>query len=139
MEQFKTRVFEISKRAVRGGMRPIKLVLHRIMESPDDYQDNGISWKEEYVVEAAKTIAPAPIAVEYISKGETAEDIEISGHGLVGGGEDADGMPMPVYNENSEVVGSIKSAKVTTIMLDGNETKESVVGMSYNEALKVTK
>lgn len=137
MEQFKTRVFEISKRAVRGGMRPIKLVLHRIMESPDDYQDNGISWKEEYVVEAAKTIAPAPIAVEYISKGETAEDIEISGHGLVGGGEDADGMPMPVYNENSEVVGSIKSAKVTTIMLDGNETKVLLAdGVLYEQRCK---
>lgn len=137
VEQFSTRVFEISKRAVRGGMRPIKLILHRIMETSDDYQDNGISWREEYVVEAAKTIAPAPIAVEYLSKGETADDTEIGGHGLVGRDEDADGLPMPVYNENSEVVGSIKSAKVTTITLDGKETKVLLAdGVLYEQRCK---
>ena len=136
-EKLSTRFYEISNRAVRGGMRPIKLILHRIMESAEDYQENGISWKEEYVELAAKSISQVPIAVEYITKGETAEETEIRGHGLIGGDTDADGNPMPLYNENSEVVGSLKSAKVTTVRLDGVDTKVLLAdGVLYEQRCK---
>lgn len=63
-EKFRTRLYEINSRATRGGKRPIKLILHRIMDTPDDYQDNGVSWKEEYVIRAMETAKQAPIAVE---------------------------------------------------------------------------
>jgi len=121
MERFQTRLFELSSEA-RGGKRPIKMILHRIMESPDDYQSNGVSWKEEYVIEAAKRITAADIAVEYINKGATGDETEISGHGYSGEGVDADGKPMPTFNADSEVVGTITGAYVTTVDL-GAPTK----------------
>ena len=122
MERFQTRLFELSSEA-RGGKRPIKMILHRIMESPDDYQDNGVSWKEEYVVEAAQRINAADIAVEYLSKGETGENTEIGGHGYSGERSDADGKPMPSFNADSEVVGTITGAYVTSVELGGKSVK----------------
>ncbi len=122
MERWETRLFELSSEA-RGGKRPIKMILHRIMDSPDDWQDNGVSWKEEYVREAMKGIAGADIAVEYLSKGTTAEDTEISGHGFAGEGTDYDGRPMPVFNADSEVVGTITGAQITNVDLDGRNVR----------------
>lgn len=120
MERFQTRLFEISSEAARGGKRPIKLILHRIMDDPSDYQTNGISWKEEYVVEAAKRIAHADIAVEYLRKGDTADETEIGGHGYAKEEvKDADGRLIPKFNKNSEVVGSIERAYVTDVEIDG--------------------
>lgn len=123
METIQTRIYELSESAARGGKRPIKLIMHRIMDTPEDYQDNGISWKEEYVREALKRLAPAEIVVDYLDKGMTAEDTEISGHGLVGQGVDYDGRPMPVFSTSSEVVGSITGGEITTVELNGVLTK----------------
>ena len=122
MERWNTRMFELSSEA-RGGKRPIKLILHRIMDSPDDYQDNGVSWKEEYVREAMKGVAGADIAVEYLSKGATAEDTEINGHGFAGEAADYDGRPMPVFSPDSEVVGTLTGAGIENIELDGGSVK----------------
>lgn len=118
MERWNTRLFELSSEA-RGGKRPIKMILHRIMSSPDDYQDNGVSWNEEYTREAAARISGADIAVEYLSKGMTADDTEISGHGFAGEGTDYDGRPMPTFNSDSEVVGTITGAYITDVDIDG--------------------
>lgn len=123
MEAFQTRIFELSETQARGGKRPIKLIMHRIMDTPDDYQDNGISWKEEYVREALKRIAPAEIVVDYLDKGMTADETEISGHGLIGQGTDYDGNPMPMFSVTSEVVGSITGGEITTVELNGVPTK----------------
>jgi len=123
MEAFQTRIFELSETQARGGKRPIKLIMHRIMDTPDDYQDNGISWKEEYVREALKRIAPAEIVVDYLDKGMTADETEISGHGLIGQGTDYDGNPMPMFSVTSEVVGSITGGEITTVELNGAPTK----------------
>lgn len=122
-ELFNTRIVEIGSRMARGGKRPIKLVMHRIMDSADDYQENGISWKEEYVLKALESAFPTPITVTYLTKGTTAEDTEISGHGLVGETTDADGLTIPNYSDDSEIVGSITGAKITTLNLDGKDTK----------------
>ena len=122
MERWNTRLFELSSET-RGGKRPIKLILHRIMDTPDDYQANGVSWKEEYVREAMKGVAGADIAVEYLSKGATAEDTEINGHGFAGEATDYDGRPMPVFNPDSEVVGTLTGAGIETIELDGRTVK----------------
>lgn len=123
MEVIQTRICELSESQARGGKRPIKMILHRIMDTPDDYQDNGISWKEEYVREAIKRIAPAEIIVDYLDKGMTADETEIAGHGLIGQGVDYDGKPMPMFSTTSEVVGSITGAEVTTVDIDGVPTK----------------
>lgn len=122
MERWNTRLFELSSEA-RGGKRPIKMILHRIMDSADDWQDNGVSWKEAYVREAMKGIGGADIAVEYLSKGATADDIEISGHGFTGETTDYDGRPMPAFNADSEVVGTITGAEITTVELNGASVK----------------
>ena len=122
MERWNTRLFELSSEA-RGGKRPIKLILHRIMDSPDDYQDNGVSWKEEYVREAMQGISGADIAVEYLSKGATAEETEINGHGFAGEGTDYEGRPMPVFNPDSEVVGTLTGASIENIELDGRPVR----------------
>ena len=123
MEVIQTRICELSESQARGGKRPIKMILHRIMDTPDDYQDNGISWKEEYVREAIKRIAPAEIIVDYLDKGMTADETEIAGHGLIGQGVDHDGKPMPMFSTTSEVVGSITGAEVATVDIDGVPTK----------------
>lgn len=123
METIQTRIFELSEGRSRGGKRPIKLILHRIMESAEDYQANGISWKEEYVLEAVKRIGQAEIVVDYLDKGDSAEDTEISGHGLIGQGVDYDGRPMPMFSKTSEVVGSITGAEIATVDLDGVPTR----------------
>lgn len=122
MERWETRLFELSSEA-RGGKRPIKMILHRIMDSPDDWQDNGVSWNETYVREAMKGIAGADIAVEYLRKGQTADDTEISGHGFTGETLDYDGRPMPMFSEDSEVVGTITGAEITNVELDGRNVK----------------
>ena len=122
MERWETRLFELSSEA-RGGKRPIKMILHRIMDSPDDWQDNGVSWNETYVREAMKGIAGADIAVEYIQKGQTAEETEISGHGFTGETLDYDGRPMPMFSADSEVVGTITGAEITNVELDGRNVK----------------
>lgn len=123
MEQIKTRIYELSEAQVRGGKRPIKMILHRIMDSPEDFQYNGISWKEEYVREAMKRLAPSEIVVEYLEKGLTADETEIAGHGHLGETEDYDGKPMPLFSTKSEVVGSITGGEITTVDIDGVPTK----------------
>lgn len=123
METIRTKIFELSESQARGGKRPIKFILHRIMDSPEDYQYNGISWKEEYVREAMKRMAPAEIVVDYYAKGATADETEIGGHGLIGQVEDYDGRPMPQFSKTSEVVGSITGGEIVTIDLDGVPTK----------------
>lgn len=136
-ERFATRFFEINSKSARGGKRPIKLILHEIMDSTEKYQNNGVSWNEQYVREAMETLKQAPIAVEYITKGLDADDTEISGHGYVCDTEDTDGNKMPLYNENSEIVGSITDGEITAMMLNGKETKVLVAnGVLYEHRCK---
>ena len=41
-------IYEISSENKIAGRRPIKVVLHEIFPDNTRWQENGISWKEEY-------------------------------------------------------------------------------------------
>jgi hypothetical protein len=123
-EQFNSRVFEISSKKAKGGKRPIKLILHEIMPDETVYQENGISWSEEYSLNALDSIIGAPIAVEFINEDKS----EIWGHGMTDEIETEDGK-MPIF-ELSEVVGSLTKGYIEDIEIDGI-TKRVVTADGY--------
>lgn len=127
-ELIQTQIIEISSKKSNGIKRPIKMVLHEIMSDSDVYQDNGISWSEEYTLNALSTLEGAPIAVEYWNKDTNGSDVEIGGHGLLDEVEDSDGNKIPIFE--SEVVGSFKRGYIDTIQIN-NSMKKCLIGEGY--------
>lgn len=123
------KILEISKRAVKGGRVPIKIALLKIHEDSTETNLNGIHWYEEYVKKAMETAKMMPICAEFYD--ETKETP--SGHGLTGTVVNEDGIQEPVF-ENSETVGVIESAEISTVSIDGTDTKVLLgSGYLYNQ------
>lgn len=123
------KILEISKRAVKGGRVPIKIALLKIHEDSTETNLNGIHWYEEYVKKAMETAKMMPICAEFYD--ETRETP--GGHGLTGTVVNEDGIQEPVF-ENSETVGVIESAEISTVSIDGTDTKVLLgSGYLYNQ------
>lgn len=123
-EVFNYRFYEISSKKAKGGKRPVKVILHEIMPDNTIYQENGISWNEEYTLNSLESLVGAPIIVEFVDENKTI----IWGHGSTDEVETEDGK-MPVF-ENSEVVGAFTSGYIEDIVVD-NETKRVLIGEGY--------
>lgn len=124
IERFNSRFYEISNKKSKGGKREILLVLHEIMPDETVYQDNGISWKEEFVLKAIDSLKGAPLAVEFINDKKDA----IWGHGMTDEIDTDDGK-MPIF-ENSEVVGSFIEGYISDVEIDG-VVKHVLMGRAY--------
>lgn len=93
-DRFMGRIFELSNERQITGRRKIKIVLHEIFPSHDVWQENGISWDEEYTAQNIESVTNMSICVEFLSE----ERRLPYGHGLT---DIKDNMP---YMEDATVV-----------------------------------
>lgn len=126
------RVFELSKKTTKNGMRKFKAVLHEVY--PDDsvinntgtkFNLNGITWIEQYCQNNIDSIKNMSVTVEFIDD----DRIEILGHGETG---IEDGIP--VYN-NATVVGHFTDGYITDMKFN-EETLRVCVGEGYLDYMR---
>lgn len=126
------RVFELSKKTTKNGMRKFKAVLHEVY--PDDsvinntgtkFNLNGITWIEQYCQNNIDSIKNMSVTVEFIDD----DRIEILGHGETG---IEDGVP--VYN-NATVVGHFTDGYITDMKFN-EETLRVCVGEGYLDYMR---
>lgn len=116
------KILELSSRSSKGGRRKIKMVL-LTLHNEGETNLNGISWKEEYVLNNLESIKGIPICASFVDS----EDKEIPlDHGYTETVELGDGKSEPLFN-NSECCGVIEEAKIEDLEIDG-EMKRVLVG-----------
>ncbi|MBM7598099.1 ribosomal protein L24E/outer membrane murein-binding lipoprotein Lpp [Virgibacillus halotolerans] len=112
---------EVAENNKRTGITPIRIVMHEIYSSPDEYNKNGISWKREYVEKQISTISGSPIVAEFVD-----DDFDMPlGHGDVYVDDDGE-----VYFQNSVVVGTMNDAKIENVEIN-KEMKTVLVGYGH--------
>lgn len=125
----KLNIIEICKKQDKNGRRKFKAVLHEIFPNEcigEDglgvmYQDNGITWIEEYCNKALPTISGMSIRVQFLDDERT----QIYGHGETDlTGEKVEGLPL---FENATVVGHFEKGYITDIE-DNGVTKRVCIG-----------
>lgn len=118
-------VLEINQSKKYAGRTYIKWVAHEIYDSEMNYNKNGISWKESYVLNNLESIKGMPIAAEFL---DSYEKDEPYGHGLT---DIKDGQPL---FEDSVVVGATEDAYIDTIEINGEQKKVLICqGYLYNQ------
>jgi len=100
-------ICEISSKSI-NGRRNAKFILHEIFGSPEQYQDNGISWNEEYTRQNMHTVIGMSLKAEFL---DSERDMPF-GHGLTGS---ANGKPV---FQNAVVVGHTKNPKIEELTLN---------------------
>lgn len=116
------KILELSSKSSKGGRRKIKMVL-LTLHNEGETNLNGISWKEEYVLNNLESIKGIPICASFIDS----EDKEIPlDHGYTETVELGNGKSEPLFN-NSECCGVIEEAKIEDLEIDG-EMKRVLVG-----------
>ena len=115
------KVLELSSKSSKGGRRKIKMVLLTI-HSEGEKNLNGISWKEEYVLNNLESIKGIPICASFIDD-EKENPLD---HGYTETVEIEDGKSEPLFN-NSECCGVIEDAKIEDLQING-EVKRVLVG-----------
>ncbi len=127
------KTFELSAKNDKAGRRKFKLILHEIY--PDDcidtaseagtkYNENGITWIEEYCQKNLDTLKDTSLKVEFIDEERT----EIYGHGLSGV---VDGVP---YFENATIIGHFTDGYITDMEDKDGITHRVCVGEGYVDA-----
>lgn len=124
------KTFEVSNRRSKNGRRKFKAILHeiypsdsvdRVNECGTVYNDNGITWLEEYCEPALPSISDMSLRVEFLNEDRD----EICGHGDTG---ISDGMPL---FENASVIGHFTKGYIDKVIdEDGNE-KTVCIGEGY--------
>lgn len=103
-------IYEISSERTVAGRRPIKVVLHEIFPSADQWQDNGISWNEQYTRDNLPSVAGMSIVAEFLT-----DDRDIPyGHGMTEIRSDN----LPLF-EDATMVGHFEKAHIDDIEIDG--------------------
>ncbi len=102
-------IYEISSERTVAGRRPIKVVLHEIFPNTDSWQDNGISWNEQYTRDNLQSVIGMSIVAEFLT-----DDRDIPyGHGMT---DIRDNMPI---FEDATMVGHFDKAYVDDVEIDG--------------------
>lgn len=127
-DTFMGRIFELSNERQISGRRKIKIILHEIFPSHDRWQENGISWDEEYTAQNIESVTNMSICVEFLSE----ERRLPYGHGLT---DIKDNMP---YMEDATVVGHCEKGHIADVEIDG-ETKRVLVGEGYIDEMRYPK
>lgn len=102
---------EISSESKIAGRRPIKVVLHEIFPNDSTWQENGISWNEEYVQANLHSVVGMSITVEFL----TGDRDVPYGHGMT---EIRAEDNLPLF-EDATMVGHFDKAYVDDIEIDG--------------------
>ena len=102
---------EISSESKIAGRRPIKVVLHEIFPNDSIWQENGISWNEEYVQANLHSVVGMSITVEFL----TGDRDVPYGHGMT---EIRAEDNLPLF-EDATMVGHFDKAYVDDIEIDG--------------------
>lgn len=122
-------ILEMGSRKTKGGRRYIKMALLTIHKNEEDTNLNGLHWKEEHVLKNIETAQNMPICCEFTDETKTVP----LGHGYTDQIVDENDNLIPVF-ENSEVVGTIETAQIEMLTIDGEEQKVLVgEGYLYNQ------
>lgn len=101
------KIVELSKPIM--GRRKIKVVLHEIYPDRNHWNENGITYLEQYTRDNADTVKGMPLCAEFLD-----DDKDVPhGHGLTGNIGN-----LPVF-ENSVQVGSFEDWSIEDIEIDG--------------------
>lgn len=104
-------IYEISSESKIVGRRPIKVVLHEIFPNGTEFQENGVSWNEEFVLANLHSVAGMSIVVEFLT-----EDRDVPyGHGMT---DVRDEDQLPLF-EDATMVGHFDRAYVDDVEIDG--------------------
>ena len=95
------------------GRKKITLAFHEIHNDATKWNENGLSFKSQYVEDNMSTAVNMPLVVSYVDDDRDA----ISGHGTRVIDEDTG----ETYFEDSEILGSITEVFITEIEVDGNK------------------
>lgn len=104
------RIFEISNDRKIVGRKKIKVILHEIYPSADQWQTNGISWNESYTMQNIESVTNMSLCVEFLSE----ERRLPYGHGLTGV---EDNVP---YMEDATVIGHCERGYIDDVEIDGS-------------------
>lgn len=121
------KLFEINnKQEKKTGYKRFKLILAEIYdkscivdETGTEYNDNGITWIDEYVEKVKDTLISSSVTVEFVDDSKT----DILGHGETG--QYKDGVPLL---SNATIIGHFDKAYIDEIANENNETKKVFVG-----------
>ena len=127
------KTFELSKRVYKNGKRKFKLVLHEIYDSScvvdetgTQFNDNGITWIEEYVSEVKDTVIGMSLTCEFLNDERT----EIYGHGETE--EIEDGIPIL---SNATMIGVFTNAYISDFEIGGIK-KRGLIGEGTIDAFR---
>ncbi len=104
-------IYEISSENKVAGRRPIKVVLHEIFPDDTRWQENGISWKETYVLNNLHSVSGMSIVVEFLTD---ERDIPYA-HGMT---EIRSTDNLPLF-EDATMVGHFDRAYVDDVEIEG--------------------
>ena len=114
------KILELSELQKKTGRRSIKMILHEVYQSEDEFNKNGITWLEPYVSNNIKSAEGTPFVAEFFDS----EQDYPWGHGkqkIVNG---------ELQFERSTVVGMIEKAYVQSVDVNG-ETILAAVAEGY--------
>lgn len=121
------KLFEINnKQEKKTGYKRFKLILAEIYdkscivdETGTKYNDNGITWIDEYVENVKDTLIGSSVTVEFADDSKT----DILGHGETG--QYKDGVPLL---SNATTIGHFDKAYIDEVTDDDGEAKKVFVG-----------
>lgn len=123
-------IYEISSENKIAGRRPIKVVLHEIFPDNTRWQENGISWKEEYVQANLHSVAGMSIVAEFLT-----EDRDVPyNHGMTDVREED---KLPLF-EDATMVGHFDKAYVDDVEI-GGVTKRCLVAEGTLDEMRYPK
>ena len=124
-------IYEISSENKIAGRRPIKVVLHEIFPDNTRWQENGISWKEEYVQANLHSVVGMSIVAEFLT-----EDRDVPyNHGMTDVREED---KLPLF-EDATMVGHFDKAYVDDVEIGGVTKRCLVAWLRENMADSVVK
>lgn len=123
-------IYEISSENKIAGRRPIKVVLHEIFPDNTRWQENGISWKEEYVQTNLHSVVGMSIVAEFLT-----EDRDVPyNHGMTDVREED---KLPLF-EDATMVGHFDKAYVDDVEI-GGVTKRCLVAEGTLDEMRYPK
>ena len=129
-ERTSSTIYEISSENRIAGRRPIKVILHEIFPDNTRWQENGISWKEEYVQANLHSVIGMSIVAAFLT-----EDRDVPyDHGMTGVREE-DRLPL---FEDATMVGHFDKAYIEDVEI-GGETKRCLVAEGILDEMRYPK
>ena len=123
-------IYEISSENKIAGRRPFKVVLHEIFPDNTRWQENGISWKEEYVQANLHSVVGMSIVAEFLT-----EDRDVPyNHGMTDVREED---KLPLF-EDATMVGHFDKAYVDDVEI-GGVTKRCLVAEGTLDEMRYPK